>query len=50
MGPESERTADLAGLGFMHEEKESRFLAPATPRTAEHITDAGHFVRVSDSP
>jgi len=26
-----ERTADLAGLGFVHDEKEDRFLAPATP-------------------
>ena len=26
-----ERTADLAGLGFVHDEQEDRYLAPATP-------------------
>ena len=26
-----ERTADLAGLGFVHDAQEDRYLAPATP-------------------
>src|SRR5277367_6120654 len=32
-----ERTADLAGLGFVHDEKEDRFLAPASPELQETL-------------
>jgi hypothetical protein len=33
-----ERTADLAGLGFVHDEKEDRFLAPAVLVTHDRET------------
>jgi TraM recognition site of TraD and TraG len=36
-----ERTADLAGLGFVHEEKEDRFLALATPKLRERLRIRG---------
>jgi hypothetical protein len=32
-----ERTADVAGLGFVHEPREDRYLAPATPELRETI-------------
>src|ERR1700730_10663609 len=36
-----ERTADLAGLGFVHDEKEDRFLAPATPELRDILRMRG---------
>jgi hypothetical protein len=36
-----ERTADVAGLGFVHDEKEDRFLAPATPALREILRIRG---------
>jgi hypothetical protein len=36
-----ERTADLAGLGFVHDEKEDRFLAPATPELRDILRIRG---------
>src|SRR6202451_3025693 len=36
-----ERTADLAGLGFVHVEKEDRFLAPATPELRDILRMRG---------
>src|SRR5712664_503264 len=36
-----ERTADLAGLGFVHDEKEDRFLTPATPELREILRMRG---------
>ena len=45
-----ERTADLAGLGFVHDQKEDRYLAPATPGAAGYIKDAGHSLRGSHGP
>ena len=36
-----ERTADLAGLGFAHDEKEDRFLAPATPELRDVLRIRG---------
>jgi hypothetical protein len=38
-----ERTADLAGLGFVHDEKEDWFLAPATP-------ELRHILRIRGIP
>ena len=32
-----ERVADLAGLGFQHDQKEDRFLAPRTAELREHL-------------
>jgi len=36
-----ERAADLAGLGFVHDEKEARYLAPATPELRELLKKRG---------
>ena len=36
-----ERTADLAGLGFVHDEKEDRYLAPATPELRDILRMRG---------
>jgi hypothetical protein len=36
-----DRTADLAGLGFAHDEKEDRFLAPATPELRDILRMRG---------
>jgi hypothetical protein len=36
-----ERAADLAGLGFAHDEKEDRFLAPATPELRDILRIRG---------
>src|SRR6202521_5262027 len=36
-----ERSADLAGLRFVHDEKEDRFLAPATPELREVVRIRG---------
>ena len=36
-----ERTADLAGLGFVHDEKEDRFLAPAAPELRDILRIRG---------
>ena len=36
-----ERTADLAGLGFVHDEKEDRFLASATPELRDILRTRG---------
>src|ERR1700678_4374674 len=36
-----ERTADLAGLGFVHDEKGDRFLAPATPELRDTLKRRG---------
>src|SRR5205823_8705075 len=36
-----ERTADVAGLGFVHDEKEDRFLAPATPELRDILRIRG---------
>ena len=36
-----ERTADLAGLGFVHDPKEDLYLAPATPELRETLTKRG---------
>jgi len=36
-----ERTADLAGLGFVHDEKEDRFLASATPELRDLLRTRG---------
>jgi hypothetical protein len=36
-----ERAADLAGLGFVHDEKEDRYLAPATPELRELLKKRG---------
>jgi hypothetical protein len=36
-----ERIKDLAGLGFAHDEKEDRFLAPLTPRLTELLRIRG---------
>jgi hypothetical protein len=36
-----ERAADLAGLGFVHDEKEDRYLAPATSELRELIKKRG---------
>src|ERR1700688_414347 len=36
-----ERTADLAGLGFVHDEKEDRFLAPATSELRDILRTRG---------
>src|SRR5258707_5953200 len=36
-----ERTADLAGLGFVHDEKQDRFLAPATPELRDLLRTHG---------
>ena len=35
------RTADLAGLGFVHDLKEDRYLAPATPQLRETLQNRG---------
>src|SRR5712664_4734657 len=36
-----DRTADLAGLGFVHDEKEDRYLAPATPELRDLLRKRG---------
>jgi hypothetical protein len=36
-----QRTADLAGLGFVHDPKEDRYLAPATPELRETLQNRG---------
>src|SRR5580704_8922396 len=36
-----ERTADLAGLGFVHNDKEDRFVAPATPELRDILRKRG---------
>jgi len=36
-----ERAADLAGFGFVHDEKEARYLAPATPELRELLKKRG---------
>ncbi|MGA9143995.1 MAG: type IV secretion system DNA-binding domain-containing protein [Candidatus Acidiferrales bacterium] len=36
-----ERTADLAGLGFLHDANEDRYLAPATPELREVLRKRG---------
>src|ERR1700720_3531061 len=36
-----ERAADLAGLGFVHDEKEDRYLAPATPELRDILRMRG---------
>ena len=36
-----ERTADLAGLGFVHDEKEDRYLAPASPELRDILRMRG---------
>jgi len=36
-----QRTADLAGLGFVHDPKEDRYLAPATPQLRETLQNRG---------
>jgi hypothetical protein len=36
-----DRAADLAGLGFVHDEKEDRYLAPATPELRELLKKRG---------
>ncbi len=36
-----QRTADLAGLGFLHDLKEDRYLAPATPQLRETLQNRG---------
>jgi hypothetical protein len=36
-----ERASDLAGLGFAHDEKEDRYLAPATPELRELLKKRG---------
>src|ERR1700723_2968280 len=36
-----ERTADVAGLGFVHDQKEDRFLAPATPELRDILRIRG---------
>jgi hypothetical protein len=36
-----ERAADLAGLGFAHDEKEDRYLSPATPELRELLKKHG---------
>ncbi len=40
-----ERTADLAGLDFVHDEKEDRFLAPATSELRDILRIRGIPVR-----
>ena len=37
----SARAADLAGLGFVHDPKEDRYLAPATPELRETLQNRG---------
>ena len=44
------RTADLAGLGFVHEPKEDRYLAPATPNSARRCKTGESAAKSRERP